>query len=184
MIELACPESCRYLQSAREQAGPREVEFRAREMQAEGKSFADLNDRILNIAFAIEKSIIETQRATKGMDMRDLKDQDVLDAVENAIKNIETEGSGLIYEHRASSPRIQEVSQNIRADLDELSAELIAEDRPTRSEVLRALRFVRDNALSHLRRTGNDPGSRGYIRQMALFVPWPEESRGPLIVLP
>ena len=117
MIELACPESCHYLRSAREQAGPREVALRAREMQAEGRSISDINERILAITFTIEKATIESQRATEGLSLQDLDDSEALAAVENTIKNLETEESGLIYEHRAQSPRVQQVSQRIREGL-------------------------------------------------------------------
>jgi hypothetical protein len=182
MIELACPESCHYLRSAREQAGPREAALRAREMQAEGKSISDINERILAITFTIEKAIIESQRATEGPSLHDLDDSEALAAVENTIKNLETEESGLIYEHRAQSPRVQQVSQRIREGLEKLSAELMAEERPTRSETMRALRFVRDNIESHLRRASGEPRSRGFIRHSALFFPWPEQVSKPLII--
>jgi hypothetical protein len=182
MIELACPESCHYLKAAREQSGTREVRLRTREMQAEGMPIADINERMLVITFIIEKAIIESQRETEGIPLRDLDDQEALAAVENSIKNLEIEGSGLIYEQRAQSPRIQQVSQQIRAEIDELSSKLIAEERPTRSETIKALRFVRDNIASQLRRAEGEPGSRNYIRHIALFFPWPEETTKPMII--
>jgi hypothetical protein len=182
MIELACPESCHYLKSAREQAGPREVEIRTREMQAEGRPIADIDERLLVLTFVIEKAIIESQRESEGIPMRDLDDREALAAVENSIKNLEIEGSGLIYEQRDSSPRIQQVSRRIRAELDEVSSKLVAEERPTRSEILKALRFVRDNISSQARRAEGVTRSRNYIRHIALFFPWPGESTKPLII--
>jgi hypothetical protein len=182
MIELACPESCHYLQSAREQAGAREAQLRMREMEAEGKSLSDIDDRLLAINYIIEKAIIDFQREIAGALMPELDDQEVLAAVENSIKNLETEGSGLIYEHRASSPRVQEISRRIRLALDDMAEKLIAEHRPPRSENLRALRFSRDNIESHLRRSAGASGSRNYIRHTAMFFPWIRESSEPLIV--
>lgn len=182
MIELACPESCHYLQSAREQAARREVELRAREMEAEGKSLSAITERIIAINYIIEKAIVESHRSTEGIPMRDLDDREALAAVQNAIKNLEIEESGLIYEERAQSPRVQQVSRRIRAELDEVASKITPEERPTRSETLRALRFVRDNIESQLRREEGDPHPQGFIRHSALFLPWPKESAKPLII--
>ena len=68
----------------------------------------------MSAIYLIEAAIIAAQRGTDGMAIKDLLDKEALAAVETTIKNFETEESGVIYEHRAASPRIQEVSRRIR----------------------------------------------------------------------
>jgi hypothetical protein len=186
MIELACPESCPYLQSARTQAGERESELRAKELAAEGKPAPRFDERFLSSIYLVEAAIISAQRGTGGPGFKDLSDEEALAAVETAIKNYETEDSGVIYEHRAASPRVQEVSRRIREGFDKLNSRAGGEERLRRGDIIRALKYVRDTARAHSLRAGEaDPkGSRSYIRHIALFFPWPEEATKPLIISP
>ncbi len=183
MIELACPESCSYLIEARISASQREMALRRKETSEDSRDL-NLSDRALLALEGIQRAIINAQRDIGASDFRDLDDAEMLAAVENTIKNIETEESGLIYEHQAASPRIGELSHRIREGLDELASEVPAEARPRRSEKLKALAFLREAATAHIRRAAGDPeSSRTFIRYMALFYPWPEQDATPLIVL-
>ena len=181
MIELACPESCQYLRDARAQAAEREREIRMKEI-AEGRPKHEVSKRILPALYAIDIGIAGAQR-DKNAGLSDIDDREVLAAVEITIKNIETEESGLIYEHRAPSARVEELSRRIRASLDEVNKERGAEDRLRRSDVVKALNFARDFIGTHIRRSEAEPGPpRGYIRYISLFIPWPEEATKPLII--
>ena len=185
MIELACPESCQYLQAARKQAGERESELRTKELAAEGKPSPRFDDRFLSALYLIEGAIVAAQRGTDGTALKDLVDEEVIDAVETAIKNFETEESGVIYEHRAASARIQEVSRRIREGFEGLNSRANAEDRLRRGEIIKALKYVRDTVRAHVRRTDADSAhSRSYIRHITLFFPWPEQATKPLIIAP
>ena len=185
MIELACPESCQYLQSARAQAGEREGELRMKELAAEGKPRPQFDDRFLSALYLIEGAIVAAQRGTGGTAFKDLVDEEVMAAVETTIKNFETEESGVIYEHRAASPRVQEVGRLIREGFEGLNNRASAEERLRRGEIIKALKFVRDTVRAHARRTDADPArSRSYIRHITLFFPWPEEDTKPLIIAP
>ena len=179
MIELACPESCDYLRSARESVRERELELRRREAAASGTIKPEVSREMLPVLLTIESAIINAQRGVKGSRLDDLKDRDALAAVETAIKNLQTEDSGLIYEHRATTTRIEEVSRRIRSMLDELAARLPAEAQPQRSQVLQSLERVRESIQAHIKR---GEGDRSYLRVAALYLPWPKETAGPQII--
>jgi hypothetical protein len=182
MIELACPESCAYLIEARSSAGQRERLLLQKEAATNPRDLS-LTERAVLALNIIEQAMVNTQRGIEGSALRDLNDEEVLAAVENAIKNAETQESGLIYQHGAASPRIAEVSRRIREALDKMSEEIPAEARPRRSDTLKALTFIRETVKAHIRRKGADArASRSYVRYITLFSPWPEQATRPLII--
>jgi hypothetical protein len=182
MIELRCPESCSYLIEARTSTSQREMEARRKETADDPRELR-LNDQALLAVDVIQRSVVNAQRGTDGSAFRDLDDADMLAALENTIKNLETEESGLIYEHRAESPRIGELSRRIRDGLDAIAKDVPPEARPRRTDVLKALAFIREQANAHVKRAAGDPeASRTFIRYISLFYPWPEETVKPLIV--
>ncbi len=75
MIELACPESCPYLQAARPPAAERENQMRLKELEAEGKLELNVNEKILTTLYVIDDAIIRAYREN----LRDLKDADLED---------------------------------------------------------------------------------------------------------
>jgi hypothetical protein len=142
-----------------------------------------LNEQGLVSLDAIERAIVDTQRGIAAAAFHDLNDSDILVAVENTIKNLETEESGLIYEHRASAPGIDELSRRIRARLDEIGKDQPADARPRRSDMFKALSFTRETLKVHLKRAAEEAGSsRSFIRYISLFYPWPPEATTPLII--
>lgn len=182
MIELACPESCPYLIEARTNASRREMELRRRET-AEHPHDLVLSDAAFLVLESIESAIVSAQRNVGGAALHGLDDSDVLAAVENTIKNLEIEESGLIYEHHAAARNIDELSHRIREYIDEIGQDQPADTRPRRSDILKALTFTRDAVKAHTLRAPDDPeSSRSYIRYTALFYPWPEQATRPLIV--
>lgn len=186
MIELACPESCQYLRSAREQAIARERELQSKEAASATpgearllEADADIVPRLRPLVYVVDEAIVRTLRET----FRDLEDLEALAALDNAIKNFETESTGLIYEHRTSSPRVQAISHNIRSTLEALSGKSGLEDRVTRADMISAIKYVRSRIRRHVKRAEKEPSnSRGFIRQVALFYPWSPEATKPLIV--
>lgn len=182
MIELACPESCPYLVDARTTASNRQSALPPKETTALGAPDLRLNERGMISLNAIERAIVNVQRGIGTSALRDLDDTEILSAVENTIKNLETEESGLIYEHRAA-PRIDQLSRRIREGLDDIGRDLPADARPRRSEILKALTFTREAVKVHTLRAAGDPeASRAFIRYVTLFYPWPEEATAPLII--
>ena len=180
MIELPCPESCSYLIEARTSASQREMALRRRETASDPRDLS-LNEREFLALDGIQRAIVSAQRGIGASAFRDLDDAEMLAALENTIKNLETEESGLIYEHRAASPRIGELSRRIRDGLDEI-AKAPAEARPRRSEILKALTYMREAANAHTQRAaGNPDATRTFVRYITLFYPWPEDVTRPLI---
>ncbi len=179
MVELACPESCSYLQDARRTASAREHEQRAREAAASGRRAPQVDQRSLVAMLAVDSALIDIIRGVKGPAVKDLHDDEALAGIETTIKNFGTEQSGLIYEHRAPSPRVEGVTRRIRERLDEVNERLPAESRFSREEIIKALQSISSMVESHIRR-GSEPDS--YVRYISLFFPWPEESTKPLIV--
>lgn len=182
MIELACPESCSYLIEARATVSQREFALRQKETASDPRDMT-LNERAYVALDAIQLAIVNAQRGIGVTAFRDLDDAETLAAVETTIKNIETEESGLIYEHRAASPRISELSRRIRDGLEQIANDVPPESRPRRSEILKALAFIREVVNAHQRRgAGNPEAARSFIRYITLYYPWPEEATTPLIV--
>jgi len=182
MIELACPEFCSYLIEARTSASEREMALRRKEIADDPRDLR-LNERGFVALDAIQRAIVDAQRGIGASAFSDLDDAEILAAVENTIKNLETEESGLIYEHRAASPRIAELSRRIRDGLDGIAKDSPAEARPRRTEILKALAFIGESARAHVRRAAGDPTlSRTFVRYLTLFYAWPEKAATPLIV--
>jgi hypothetical protein len=177
MIELACPESCQYLRDARESELERDRQWRLR-ARAAGEAFDhNIGRELLPVVIGIDEAIVTAQRES----LRDLDDAEILAAVENAIKNLETESSGLIYEHRSGTPRIEEVSRRVRAKLEQINADGPGR-RVTSSEMISALKFVRGALDAYIRRAqGEGSPTRAYLRHIALFFPWPEDANKRLI---
>ena len=181
MIELACPETCSYLIEARSTASQRERLLLQKEAASNLRDLR-LPERALIALNVVEEAVVNTQRGVTGPALRDLNDEETVAAIENAIKNAETEESGLIYEHSAGSPRIAEVSRRIREALTKMAEEIPAEVRPRRADILKALAFARDAAKAHTQRSGGSTPSFSYIRYITLFSPWPEAAAKPLII--
>lgn len=178
MMTLACPESCQYLQDARAQSAERESALRAKD-EAYMKVSQQITQRSLPILLMIEGALVKAYRGIEGEAMRDVKNQEILESFENAVKNLQTEESGLIYEHHAASSRIVELSRRIRADLDEFMKKAPEEYRPRRGDILKMLDVTRAAVEFHIRRGEEDDS---YIRHISLYFPWPEEKTRPLII--
>ena len=178
MIDLACPESCAYLQEARPQVAAREVEWRERE-RAAGILRPELGEQWLPFLLMTQHVIINAHRGIEGAKVADLTNGEILEALDNAIQNLQTGTSGLIYEHRAPSARVEEVSRRIRAALDKMIEGFPAERRPRPQDLINVLKFERAVVESHIRR-GED--ERSHLRFISLFLSWPEETAKPLII--
>lgn len=178
MIELACPESCLYLKDARSEVGAREIKLRTKD-EAFAKAARGITSRLVPVLLSIESAIVNLQRGIDGAAMSDLKDSEILEAIDNAITNVETEQGGIIYQHPAVSARVEALSRRIREKVEAVAAEISAEVRPRRSDILKMLNVERAAVDCHIKRNEAD---NSYVRHIALFVPWPAEKTRPLII--
>jgi hypothetical protein len=170
MIELACPDTCGYLISAREHAKTKEGEIVTKQFAEMGIQFKP-NRTHMTLGIAIDEAIIAIQRES----YKDIDDSEILTAIENAMKNLETAGTGLIYEHQDSSRRVQELSQKMRTHLDEVVGKFPPESRPRSLDMIEALKLIGSLVRAHIR-AGED--KRSYLRYIALFHSWAKEQAG------
>ena len=178
MIELACPESCPYLRDARSEVGQRETKLRLKD-EVFANAARGITPRLVPVLLSIESAIVNSQRGIDGTAMADLKDSEILEAIETTIKNIETEKNGIIYEHPAVSARVEALSRRIKTKLEKLAAETPAELRPRHADILKTLSVEHAAIGFHIKRNETDTS---YLRYIALFVPWPEQETRPLII--
>lgn len=174
MIEIRCPESCEFLASGRLSAIERERQIRAKESPADGSRNRPVTERQEVIILTIEWAIVRFQREFYS----GLTDADVLAGVNNAIRNLETESSGLIYEHKEYSSYADELSKRVRAELEEFAQKYETVERIATEDRIDALNFINDLLKIHMHR--NDP--RSYVRHIVQFFPWSVEE--PQIVFP
>jgi len=181
MIELACPESCSYLLEARSTASAREQQLRIKETP--NPRTLILSEREMVALNAIERAIVDARRGIGMQSFRDMTDEDVLTAVNNSSKTLETQESGLIYEHRSAAASVDQLGRLIRDSVNRIGDDVPADVRPRREDLVRALSFTRDALSAHRKRDAAGAGdARSFIRYISLFYPWPEEKTKPLIV--
>ena len=172
MIELACPEHCQYLRDARATTIERRTERLVQHLMDQGKEeLIETLRQFEQAIYLIDRAIVEIQRYT----FRDLTDSEVLEGVSNALKTYETLDRGVIYTHKAESPRIQAVTDAILRALDGIKADLQKQARSsliTTRDYLACLRFVAEEVQSDMQ-PQEDP--QAYLRYSALFHPYPEK---------
>lgn len=174
MLEIRCPETCQYLISGRDSAVARERELRTREAERHSNPLPSLSRREVQLVQIVEWAIVRAQREA----YHNIADSDILTSVQNALKNLQTQDAGIIYEHREFSVVVDDISRRIRDSFEELGKEMPAETRPRRSEITNALEFVLGTIQSHAGRS--EP--RSYIRYAAQFFPWSEKEKDRIIV--
>ncbi|HKV42012.1 MAG TPA: hypothetical protein VJX67_22600 [Blastocatellia bacterium] len=175
MIDIACTEDCTFLRAGRENATNK-----AKEMASKGGAMltkrSPLNEaQELTIVLAGD-AIVKLQRK----ELPDMVDTEVLEALDNAARNLDTADSGLIYEHQHSSPRIQQLSKAIRRRIEEVNLELGPDEQLTRLDVTTGLDFLKEIVSIHIRH-GDD--ERSYIRYTAHHIPWGEKAKSDKLVI-
>ena len=138
----------------------------------------NVTKRSLPLVFVVQSAILGAFRGVKGEPLRALKDAEILEAVANAKRNLETQDSGLIYEHQAP-PRVDALSRAIREALDDINERTPAESRFRQGEVLKLLELMQAWIEAHMR---NGEFDNSYLRHISLFIPWPSELTKPLII--
>lgn len=169
MLHIGCPESCHYLKAGRESSLERSREFRLKYHGEAGRPFPKLTKEMADFLYFVESRIVMAQREQ----IRHLEDRDIAEAIETLIKNLQTQDSGIIYEHRALSERAQQLSRRLRADIESLSIDL------PRADMIDALASLRDLVRAHIERS-NDP--QAYLRARAILFPWERSDRDRLIL--
>jgi hypothetical protein len=181
VLEIACPESCEYLKSGREW----EVEDYKRHMQKMGpanrdkhqKAISDYQDVIAHLEYALARERILS---------RDLKDRDVVRAVDVLLETYRTEEKGILYEKTSDDLRIESLRRELRAIIEsfrnpkgEERAGIVDphNGRLQLGGAVECLEFIRTLAAAYLE--DNSYGS-GYVDFLARVIPR-EKARGSII---
>lgn len=179
MIELACPESCIFLKEARKSTAQRRMSKFAQYLAAHDRHDAlESIRRFEMILFLLERAIVEVQR----YQFHDLRDEEALDGMKNALKTYETLDRGIIYEHHSESPRVQAVT---RAALDALNHVREELQKQQRSSLMRIRDYITClqliiEAMQFDIQTNQDP--QAWFRHAALYQPYPQQEAQRLIV--
>lgn len=158
-------------------ASERDGQLRSRDAALD-RAIMNVTERSFPLVFVVQGAIVGAYRGIKGEPLRGLKDAEILEAVANATKNLETQDSGLIYEHQAP-PRVEALSRAIRDALDDIDERTPPESRFRKAEVLKLLELMHAWVTAHMH---NGEYDDSYLRHISLFVLWPSELTKPLII--
>jgi hypothetical protein len=99
LAEIACPDDCAYLASAREHPSAAAVRQQQRDARLVMQLLQDLNQRQSELLFAIARSIIRYEPPPFQLH----NDDDIAQAAGSLAATSETAGRGVIYEYRPAS---------------------------------------------------------------------------------
>jgi hypothetical protein len=179
VVEIDCPETCQYLVVGR--AHEAELE-NARHLQSSDPRKREARARVLEhfeaVVARLEYVVGQRRRAA-----RDLKDNDVAEALDLLLTTYRTEDKGVLYEAVAGRPGVEALRRELRD-----AVESMRHPKDTRYDSLRladaiaCLEFIRDLVASHIetRRSGSS-----YVDFLLRMVPRESAAdRAPLIVVP
>ena len=136
LVEIRCPSTCGYLQTAR--AHPAAVEQRQRELDVAviAPTLRDLTERQQQLFFLL----LSVTRRQADDPLRPLLDTDVADAASALAATYETSARGVIYEHQTQSVPAQRLVSGLQAALAEISRD--GRERLVEREAPHALRAI------------------------------------------
>jgi hypothetical protein len=157
VVEIACPENCGYLASARRHPPAQLQRERDRDVSLLWPAISALSERQSRFFF-----LFQSLAARLPQDpLRPLRDEDVAWAAAALATTFESAARGVIYEQQAESLPARQLVASMRSAFDQLVAELQGPRTPLEKDAAKALRSVEEAA----RRIGDlvgDPG-RGYL---------------------
>ena len=125
VLEIACPETCQYLNSGQtyQTLKKRVNKLQHEEDPLRRRKYYEVHERFDRVLAELEKAIIVYSRG-----LRSLRDQQVYDAVKLVRETYHTEQNGVIYEHTSTDPIINSLARDIRKVCEE--ERQVREDRP------------------------------------------------------
>jgi hypothetical protein len=183
VLEIDCPESCRYLKEGREWEA---AEYRKR-VQNLDQATQDRNRRVIldyqNVIAHLEYAISH-QRIVS----RNLKDKEVTEAADILLENYRTEDKGLLYEKTSDNLRVESLRRELRDIIESYrnpegeKDKGIVDPKNQRLQLgaaIECLEFIRSLALAYMEDRGS---SSGYVDFLARVVPREEKSSS--IIMP
>ena len=182
VLEIDCPETCPYLIAGRE----REVADYARRIgtldprdhDRNSRVFHDHQDAIAHLEYTI---------ARERMSSRDLRDRDVMQAVDILLDTYRTEDKGVLYEKTSEDLRIEPLRRELRKVIESLrnpegEAKGIVDPQSTRlrlSVAIDCLECIRSMVIAY--QSGQAFLPSGYVDFLARVLP--RKDTGSSIVL-
>jgi hypothetical protein len=172
VLEIECPENCPYLIAGR----AREVADYTRRIGAldprdhdrNSRVFRDYQDAIAHIEYTI---------ASERMSSRDLRDRDVLQAVDILLDTYRTEDNGVLYEKMSEDLRIEPLRRELRKAIESLrnpqgEAKGIVNPQSTRMQLsvaIDCLECIRSMVIAF--QSGRASSLSGYVDFLARVLP-------------
>lgn len=180
ILEIDCPESCEFLQVGRNHesqsqrvrhlfsADPATMEKRRR-------VYAEYRDVVLHL----EALLAEERRSD-----RNLKDKDVVEALDLLLATLRTEEKGIIYEHTSNAPAIDGLMRRLKGVLDHhFNPPEEGAERLKVSQAIECVEVIRGLAAGY---ANAGPSELTYIEFLARLIPRPEREtqQGSSIIIP
>lgn len=180
--EIRCPADCRYLASAR--SHPPAAVQRRREHDARFllPIVAGLQPEQYDLFFFVQQLLHGIDRAG-GLAV---DDRAVRESAEALAKTYDTASKGIIYEHQASSPPAERLSQKLKPLLDDPPA--AGGPKAAERDLVRVLRCVEQAAAAA--ETALDGGGRAYLDLVGRMAkpagggPGSDRGEEPLVIVP
>jgi hypothetical protein len=182
VLEIHCPESCEYLKAGRE----REAEDYRRHIQRMDPATYEKYKRVLvdyQEAVAHLEYVISRERILS----RDLKDNNVAQAVEILIDTYRTEDKGVLYEKTSDDLRVESLRRELRKTVESFrnpegkESQGLVDARSSRmplSGAIECLEFIRSLIVIYMEDRGADSG---YVDFLARITPR-EETKSSIIM--
>lgn len=175
LVELACPASCVYLESA--QRHPASVVKRQQELDLAAlmTALGRLSEGQLQLFFLIQ-TFVSRFKPTGGR----LVDADVAEAAGALAASIETAGRGVLYEHQAPSVAGEELRRELKPFLAEVGRRGGSRFESQAAEVLRGI----ERGAKHSAGIGR--GAQDYLTLVARILRErpPDSVERPPLILP
>lgn len=122
LVEIRCPEDCRYLMSAREHPAAIVRRQQQSDLALLVPFLRDLTERQVQLFFYLQRVVSTHESLDPQMvsSLARLLDDDVAEAASAAAATWETASKGIIYEHHATSPAGERLASAFRSTLREI----------------------------------------------------------------
>jgi hypothetical protein len=170
-VEINCPPDCRYFVEGQKQHHKKIMQQRIRK-EGPGSYVrrTELYKHNPEIFARLEMVFAAAYRSNRA-----IKNEDLVSALELAGKTLETEGKGLIYQHRSESSSANEISDNILAVISQYkdTAE-IGENRVTLDYATAVIEEFLNEAKFYME---NDSNPSSYLIHILRYYPEEPQER-------
>jgi hypothetical protein len=182
VLEIDCPENCPYLIAGRARGiadyNRRIGALDSRDHDRNSRVFHDHQDVIARLEYAI---------ARERMSSRDLRDRDVMQAVNILLDTYRTEDNGVLYEKTSEDLRIEPLRRELRKVIESLrnqggEAKGIVDPQSTRlqlSVAIDCLECIRSMVVAY---QSDKHSSSGYVDFLARVLPRQDTSSSIVLV--